>query len=68
MVGLLGGLEKVVGVVGVNCIRAGFFLCEIHPSPCKQNAGLTSFGVLKTSFSILKTSFTLSEKQFLSFF
>ena len=45
-----------------------FFLCEIHPSPCKQNAGLTSFGVFKTSFCILKTSFTLSEKQFLSFF
>ena len=44
------------------------FLCEIHPSPCKQNAGLRSFGVLKTSFGILKTSFTLSEKQFLSFF
>ena len=34
------------------------FLCGIHPSPCKENAGQGSFGVLKTSFSILKTSFS----------
>ena len=29
-----------------------FFLCVIHPSLCKENAGLKSFGVFKTSFSI----------------
>ena len=33
------------------------FLCGIHPRTCKENAGLTSFCVLKTSFCILKTSF-----------
>ena len=46
----------------------GFFLCEIHPITCQWNAGLGSFGVLKTSFCILKTSFSLSEKQFLILF
>ena len=37
---------------------SGFFLCGIHPSPCKENSGQGSFGVVKTSFSILKTSFS----------
>ena len=36
--------------------RFRHFLCGIHPSPCKENAGRGSFGVLKTSFSIVKTS------------
>ena len=60
------GVQKLLLI---HCrLNPGFFLREIHPSPCKQNAGLRSFGVLKTSFCILKTSFTLSEKQFLIFF
>ena len=40
------------------------FLCGIHPSPCKENAGQGSFGVLKTSFSILKTSFSFLKTSF----
>ena len=44
------------------------FLCGIHPSPCKENAGQGSFGVLKTSFSIVKTSFTcIFENKFVHF-
>ena len=41
-------------------------MCEIHPSPCKQNEGL-SFGILKTSFIILKRNFSLLKSNF-SFF
>ena len=53
-----GNQEKGGG--GASMILTGFFLCEIHPSPCKQNAGQRSFGVFKTSF-------THFEKEFLSF-
>ena len=44
-----------------------YFLCGIHPSLCKENAGQRSFGVLKTSFSILKTRFSFLKASFTNF-
>ena len=40
------------------------FLCRIHPSTCKENAGLRSFGVLKRSFGVLKRSFEILKRSF----
>ena len=42
---------------GKFCYR--LFLGGIHLSPCKWDAGQTSFGNLKTSLSILKASFNI---------
>ena len=38
------------------------FLCEIHPSTCKENAGQVSFGVLKSGFGILKSRFGILKR------
>ena len=42
------------------------FLCEIHPSPCKENAELTEFWRSENEFKHFEIEFHNFENQFLS--
>ena len=47
----------MIAVVIDILTEGSLFLCGIHPSPCKENAGQGSFGVLKTRFMLKSCKF-----------
>ena len=60
-----GEFNNLLNVLVIDILTEGsLFLCGIHPSPCKENAGQGSFGVWKTSFMGKKIEFQGKKSSF----